>query len=304
MDRMIEAVAERFRSDGFDAHLELSDGPDGRLTLIRGGTQRTFLLRIRRPLTLNVDPYGGPDLLYVTDRISPKSAESLRRLGVNWADTDGNAYISGDGWHIDIRGRGRRGIGPDHSTGQAPLNLYSARRAQVIFALLTWPGLLDASLRTVAAAAGVSIGIAQSTNQELHRRALWPNRSESRDALIDGWASAFPETLARSLTLRAVRADHLASFYGPVLRSGEIAPSAQMRPTSGVVYVDELTTELLMQNRWRTDGTPNLVVRRRFWSIEDADESDEVPPLLVYGDLHASDDPRARSVAAQYRVRL
>jgi hypothetical protein len=92
-------------------------------------------------------------------------------------------------------------------------------------------------------------------------------------------------------------------FFGPVLASGEAAPSAQMRPASGVVYVDQLTTELLMENRWRTDGVPNLTVRRRFWSHPHP-EAGEAPPLLVYGDLQASDDPRTRSVASEYRYRL
>jgi hypothetical protein len=129
---------------------------------------------------------------------------------------------------------------------------------------------------------------------------MWPDNELARSTLIDGWSAVFPQSLGRSLTVRGLWAEQLDRFFGPVLASGEAAPSAGLRATTGVVYVDELSTELLMMNRWRTDRSPNLVVRRRFWTRPEPTEG-EAPPLLVYADLLASDDPRVRSVAAQYR---
>jgi hypothetical protein len=225
-------------------------------------------------------------------------------MNIQFVDAAGNAFLSSGGWHVDVRGRrGHELLRQHHVRSESAPNLYSAKRAQVVFALLTWPDLLGAPVRVIADHAGVSVGIAQSTTSELRRRALWPDDERSKSVLIDGWAAAFPDTLGRSLTIRSLRAEQLQAFLGPVLVSGEAAPSAGMRPTSGVVYVDELSTELLMMNRWRTDGPHNLTVRRRFWKGR-GHPGGEVPPLLVYGDLRASDDPRIRSVAAEYRHRL
>ncbi len=304
---LLERVADSFREYGFEAELSSAPVPlDGALILTKGGMRRTFALEVKLPLTvttLQQVPHLR-DVIYVTDQISERTAEALRRLNIHFADAAGNAYLASGDWYVDVRGR-RRSLPSEASyvTHTAPTNLYSSKRARVVFALLTWPELLNASVRTVAESAGVSVGIAQSTTAELRRRELWPDHEPARSTLIDGWAAAFPETLGRLLTIRSVRAEQFERFFGPVLVSGEAAPSAQLRATAAVVYVDELTTDLLMMNRWRTDPPANVVVRRRFWT-HPAPTEGEAPPLLVYADLLASDDPRVRSVANEYRSRL
>jgi hypothetical protein len=301
-----QGVADSFREYGFDAEVFASStGLDGQLSLEKDGLRQTLQLEVKLPLTLNTVQRQSyhDDVLFVTDHVSARTADVLRRIGVQFIDAAGNVFLQRGGWYVDVRGRRRTRAAAEYLRLEAPPNLYSAKRAQVVFALITWPDLLNESVRKVAQAAGVSVGIAQSTTNELRRRALWPDRDDTRSTLIDGWASAFPETLARSLTIRSLRAERFDKFFGPVLASGEAAPSAQMRAVSGVVYVDELTTELLMENRWRTDGAPNLVVRRRFWAHPDH-RIGEAPPLLVYGDLQASEDPRTRSVASEYRDKL
>lgn len=304
---LIREVIETLRESGFDAEILASDGAldGGELILERGGRHRRFPLEVKIPLTITTidGSVARSGVVYATDHVSTRAADMLRRRGVHFIDAAGNAFLEDDAWYIDIRGRHRPELARDRIRPEPAPNLYSAKRAQVIFALLTWRELLDASIRTIAEVAGVSIGIAQSTTKELRRRSLWPDHHTARSDLIDGWAAAYPDILARSLTIRSVRAEQLERFHGPVLASGEAAPSAQMRATSGVVYTDQVTTDLLIQNRWRTDGTPNLIVRRRFWSYTEP-VTGEAPPLLVYGDLVSSDDPRTRSVAAEYRARL
>lgn len=71
--------------------------------------------------------------------ISPRSAESFRRAGIQYIDTVGNAWVEFGEVLIDVRGRHlprdlgqrRRAIGG---------NLFSTARAQVAFTLLAWPG--------------------------------------------------------------------------------------------------------------------------------------------------------------------
>lgn len=304
---LLRGVVESFREYGFDAELIPSAAAiDGELMLERGGHRRSYVLEVKLPLTLDTLQQSGrlADVIFVTDHVSARTAEVLRRLDAHFVDAAGNAYVASPEWYLDVRGRRRQDqIEATYARLEVPTNLYSSKRAQVVFALLTWVDLLGSSVRTVADAAGVSVGIAQSTTNELRRRGLWPDDESSRSTLIDGWAAAFPETLGRSLTIRGLRAEQFDQFYGPVLASGEAAPSAHLRATTGVVYVDELSTELLMMNRWRTDGPSNLVVRRKFWSRPELLHG-EAPPLLVYADLQASDDPRVRSVANDYRSQL
>lgn len=305
---LLQRVADVFTEYGFES--ELRSAPrhiDGEMVLEKGGVRRSFALEVKLPLTLSalqraqLDLAGHDgDVIYITDQISERTAEALRRLNISFADAAGNVFLVSGDWYVDVRGRRRRDIAVGYATATQPANLFSSKRAQVLFVLLTWTELLDATVRTIADAAGVSLGIAQSTTTDLRRRDLWPDHEPARSTLIDEWVAAFPYTLARSLTIRAVRAEQLDRFFGPVLVSGEAAPSAQLRATSGVVYVDELSTDLLLMNRWRTDGPPNLVVRRRFWSHPEPTDG-EAPPLLVYADLLASDDPRVRSVATEYR---
>lgn len=306
-DELLLDAADAVREFGFDVDVEpaTTDAADARMVLQKDGDPRTFLVEVKVPLTVSAVGHRLADenVLYVTDHVSARTAETLRRMGVSYVDAAGNAFLQTDGWYIDVRGRQRRQPPLGRTPLETTVNLYSARRAQVVFALLTWPDLLTASVRVLAKTAGVSIGIAQSTTTALRDRGLWPDHPDARATLIDGWAAAYPDVLARSLTIRSVRAEQFERFFGPVLASGEAAPSARIRPLSGVVYVEELSTELLIENRWRTDGPRNLVVRQRFWSRPEP-ATGEAPPLLVYGDLLASDDPRVRAVAAEYRSRL
>jgi hypothetical protein len=304
---LLRGVADSFREYGFDAELGRSPvAVDGELILTKGGVRRSFALEVKLPLNINTLRQRGPlsDVIFVTDHVSARTADVLRRLDVQFVDAAGNAFLDSDEWHVDVRGRRRNDLaGARYATLATPTNLYSAKRAQVVFALLTWADLLDAGIRAVADAAGVSVGLAQSTTKELRQRGLWPDHESSRSTLIDGWAAAFPGALGRSLTIRGVRAEQLERFVGPVSVSGATAPSAHIRATTGVVYVDELSTGLLAMNRWRIDGPSNLVVRRRFWSRTEHVDG-EAPPLLVYADLLASDDSRVRAVANDYRRRV
>ena len=48
---------------------------------------------------------SGEKVLLLGPRVTERSAERLRQMGINYLDAAGNAYISFDGVLIDIRGR-------------------------------------------------------------------------------------------------------------------------------------------------------------------------------------------------------
>jgi len=296
---------------GFGTEIESPWGAgDGRVVLFRNSVRRAMRMAIVRHLTLSGADAERftveEDLLFVTEYVNPRTADALRRRGVCFCDLAGNVYIATSEWLVDVRGRK-----PDNRPRQASYtseNLYSPRRAQVLFALLTWPEMADAPLREVARCAGVSLGLAQSTISTLaHDWDLHPLRDRQR--LIDGWVAAFPYSLASSLTIRSFASDQVSRLEGALEVSGEAAAGSQLNPARAIVYVRELTGELILSNRWRTDGPANVVVRRKFWTepFEPEGRQDgprDAPPLLVYADLAASDDPRVRSAAELFRAQV
>lgn len=129
--------------------------------------------------------------------------------------------------------------------------------------------------------------------------------------LLDLWAAAFPAGLAHRLTLATYRGEigqATVDADGPVFLSGEAAVTDLLKPTSLTIYVVDLDPRLPVVNRWRSDGEPNIIVRRKFWNAPGVDENvpagaEAAPWPLVYADLFASDDPRVRSAAKQWRDR-
>ena len=95
--------------------------------------------------------------------------------------------------------------------------------------------------------------------------------------------------------------------------SGEGAAADLVRPTALTIYVAELDPMLPVKNRWRSDGDANITVRSKFWTTppDEAHDYDgplaglrNAPAVLVYADLMASDNPRVRSVAPEWRSRI
>lgn len=251
--------------------------------------------------------FNSDRTLFVSQYINAKTADALRRRGLQYVDSSGNMNLVNDAWLINIHGRKTAPrTRPERYSSE---NIFSPRRAQVIFALLTWPELLDAPLRDLSTAAGVSLGLAHSTFFALkENQRMWPASVDGRQRLIDAWVASFPSGLAPSLGIRGFRAEKFDMFFGDDIEvSGEAAHSAGLRPTRATVYVGELDDSLIMANRWRSDGPHNLFVRKKFWlapweqgpaGVRDA------PPLIVYGDLVSSDDPRLQEAAAQLRAEL
>jgi hypothetical protein len=248
-------------------------------------------------------------LLVFTTYAAPKTADTFRRAGVQYVDAAGNAWLSFGDVLVDIRGHGR----PDRPTTHTRLkgNLFSSARAQVVAVLLAWPYLWGASQRVLAHAAGVSLGQAHQALALLADAGYDKNTVRSRQAaLLDLWAAAFPTGLAHRLTLASFQGDvdepKVTDRGGRAFISGEPAVRDLLRPASLTLYVEELDPRLPVVNRWRTDGIPNIVVRRVFWRDPDEQALSRLavaPWPLVYADLLSSDDPRVRGAAEQWRER-
>jgi hypothetical protein len=281
----------------------------GTVCLARGASKQDYALlygpRITFTDVAKVDSAGLPTLV-LTSFVSPRTAETLRRVGVQYLDNAGNAWVTFGDVLVDIRGRSR--VYPEPVPRTAVGNLFSVLRAQVVCALLAWPSLWNATRREIAHAAGVSLGQAHNTMVLLAEAGYESDQVRpGRTPLLDLWAAAFPTGLAPKLTLAAFRGDiDRVVKLGAVFVSGEKAAEDLLRPATMTFYVEQLDPRLPIVNRWRTDGRPNIVIRRKFWQPPEGDAPEGVavaPWPLVYADLLASDDPRVRGAATEWKDR-
>lgn len=299
------------------------------ITLNRGESSQTYTAlypRLESGGGLLIDlvseklrPENGERLLAVADRLNARTMTAYRNRGIDYIDLAGNALIQFDNVYVDVQGRT---LETPASTGTrlAPVNLFSPRRAQVIFALLVWPKLLSLPIKHTSEVAGVSMGMAFEAIQLLKESGYVMGENTPRLArkteLIDRWADAYGTGLRNKLILGRYRADNVDAFILNTneqwLVSGEAAVGSLLRPTTLTIYVDELDPKLIFENRWRRDGQPNIEVRKKFWKnigqILHAHNGSnfrgpegKVPPLLIYADLIASGDGRQREAAQQFR---
>lgn len=329
---LLTALTTRLEEFGLSVDVKkgVSDsdpGFDVDVVLTRGQARQEYAVVFKRLATLSEigtsaanQDNDQPKLIGSATAVSPRSADAVRRAGVQYVDVVGNAWIHFGDVLIDVRGRRPEGKSTP-SAGRAGGNLFSTARAQVAFALLQWPDLWNQPQRTVADAAGVSLGQAHSALTMLREAGFGPGGHRGDSELLDLWVAAFPTGLAPKLVLAryqgsipeagAIVEDR--SFVAGEVFSGEVAAGDLLRPTTLTVYVDHLDPMMAVKNRWRSDGAPNIIVRRKFWMTPASEMPDQdrsqgelptAPAVLVYADLMASEDPRAREAAVEWRKRL
>jgi len=324
-ESLVMALADRFDELGlrFAEPIDLADLPDKEVveaTLVHASGRERYSVAYSASLTMSAlewarGPYVSSDrLLLLGPRVTERSAEMFRALEINYLDQAGNAFIAFDGVHIDVRGRRATGAPPRGDSAaratRGGVNLFSPKRSQVVFALLSWDELLDAPLRQIAQVAGVSLGQAQETVELLMQYGYLDEQRRFlrgvREHLIDQWTAAFPAGLGSSGKTSRFSGDFADLVAGDtvVYISGEAAVPSTLRPETLVLYSDEFPTKLIRARGWhRDDDTPNIFLRHQFWHPADpADVGVRTAPwLLVYADLMASRDSRQREVAQQIR---
>ncbi|KSW30236.1 type IV toxin-antitoxin system AbiEi family antitoxin [Cellulomonas sp. B6] len=275
--------------------------------------------------------------LVLLESASPAAAQHLRSRGAWFIDMTGRMYIEAPGLLIDVDRPWRTGPNADKASRAArpgganrePVNLMSAGRARVIFALLSWPELAAAPVRMLATIAGTSIGVAQQVRvalREDEHLAKRPAVLLRPDDLLDQWAAAFPRGIASRTELSRFAGEPSTAGWSatgvPVHVSGEAAVNGLHGPGL-VLYVPDLAPLAVVRSRWKvaTDREANIIVRRQFWSTgTDVPVTNPgrwgrreltastsplaprlAPDVLVYADLLADRDPRHLEAASNLR---
>jgi hypothetical protein len=262
---------------------------------------------------------GTPRLVLFTPRLTSAAIDACRRLGLSCADADGNVYLRAGSSVIDIQGRPVKASRTLTKPEERGTRLTSRSGLQVLLVLLSVPGALDESMRSMATASGVSLGSIAGVLDELARRRYLTTTSSGRSLhhtreLMDLWADGYRLRLYSRLRLGSFSidtaqwwrnsADAVRAAGGQWGSETALwARGANLRPARGVVYLDTVPAELVAALRLRRDDRIDAPVelRKRFWTIPVLAESDTVPTPLIYADLLADGDPRLIEAAAELR---
>jgi hypothetical protein len=149
---------------------------------------------------------------------------------------------------------------------------------------------------------------------DMGKRGLKLTRKET---LLQRWVTAYPEQLRPKQILgrykgppnwwEQKRLVPLQAQWG-----GEIAAEKMthyLKPELITIYAGaQYLTQLLLENRLKTDITGDVEILGRFWRVEEQRPEELVPPLLVYADLLATGNQRnletAKMIYEQNIVRL
>lgn len=194
---------------------------DGKLIIIGPSGPVTFEVEVKtrlRPSSVNsvlhragVQPDETSDtVLLCTDHVSRDVGAILRKAGMPYLDTSGNAFLNASGLHVHIEGQtARKELGRPPGRPRA-LPLARPTGMRVIRAILRAPDLIHERTRAIAATANVSQPTVTRVLRELADEG-WI-RMNGRDRRFDRceelhgrWTDSYPEVLRRTLNPIRVR---------------------------------------------------------------------------------------------------
>ncbi len=237
---------------------------------------------------------------YIPDALK----QTLRQTHQNYLDAAGNCYIHVAGMLLIVQGRKLT------QTAVVAKQPFGKSGLRLLFTLLVQPDTINLSIRELAEQTGVSVGTVQQTIDYLKKSGYVVAIDDKRKKLTnigklrEQWVSRYATALKPSLTIGRFRLPkNLSPADWQQLRlrvgtywSGEPAADAltgDLRPATLTLYTDQDRTSLLKTYKLLPDPDGPVEVNEVFWK-KAVDNSDvpTVPPLLLYADLLAIDDPR------------
>lgn len=248
----------------------------------------------------------GKNSLLVADYLTPQIADELRRRGIQFLDTAGNAFLRGPSLYVFVKGEK---TGLKHNEPRASVRAFGPTGLCVVFAILAKRDLLDATVRELARASDVAHGTVGWVMNDLRQLGFLlevegRRRLVQAERLLDQWTEAYIRVLAPRLRLGRYQGD-LSGIKAPLpgLGSGRLGGelagallTRHLRPQSAYVYTQGIDPSIVRPLRLKADPNGNVEVRTRFWNFE-TEPSGFAPPLLIYADLLGIGDPRCLEMA-------
>lgn len=301
----LSASWEAGHATGFDGHLVIDTG--SKVIRLATTIKRRAMAHQLDELAQRQIPKSETLLLaqYIPDALK----QTLRQTHQNYLDGAGNCYIHVAGMLLIVEGRKLT------QTTAVTKQSFGKSGLRLLFTLLVQPDAINLSIRELAGQTGVSIGTAQQTLDYLKTSGYVIAIDDRRKKLTnigklrEQWVSRYATALKPSLTIGRFRlpknlspADWRQLKLRPgTYWSGEPAADAltdNLRPATLTLYTDQDQANLLKTYRLLPDPYGPVEVNEVFWKeVGDSNDVPTVPPLLLYADLLAIDDPRTTDTA-------
>ena len=327
IDKEAEVPTQDFRADWLlkirAQDTELRFYAEVKTNVTKAGIGQLLLQRTKFPY---------PTLL-VTNYVTVRMAEQLKRSETQFIDAAGNAYINQPHFYIFVKGNRAPEMFPRVKRAFKPTGL------KVVFAFLSNPDLLNKTYREIAKAANVALGTVGWIMRDLKEMGYLLDMGRrgyklvQREELLNRWVVDYAEKLRPKLLL--------GHFKGPqdwwqqkklnpnyAQWGGEVAAAKLtkfLKPQIITIYArPQELNPLLLENRLRKDPNGDIEILERFWGqtkpLEHYDVAhptvietgrpvldNTVNPILIYADLVGTGDQRniatAKVIHEHYLVR-
>lgn len=298
-------ASQAIHDTGFDGYLIIDTG--SKVIRLASQVKRRAMVHQLNELSQSGKPQ--PDTLLLAEHIPDALKQTLRQKHQNYLDGAGNCYIHVAGMLLIVQGRK---LTQTPAMAKQPFGKSGLR---VLFALLVQPDAINLNIRDLALQTGVSVGTAQQTIDYLKKSGYVAAIDNKRKKLTnigklrEQWVNRYATALKPSLTLGRFRLPKSLSpadwrqltLLPGTYWSGEPAADAltgNLRPATLTLYTDQDRTGLLKTYKLLPDPNGPVEVNEVFWKeISIGNDVPTVPPLLLYADLLAIDDPRTTDTA-------
>jgi hypothetical protein len=246
---------------------------------------------------------SNPQGLLITTHISYEQGERLRKAGIPFIDTAGNAFIHKPSLYVYVIGRRTA----KELVQEKVSRIFQASGLKVLFSLLTAPHVAQGTYRQIAEASDTSLGTVNIVMEELRRKKYLLESHTGRilsnhKQLIKQWVEHYsvrlrPKLLFSRYTSRdkdwwkKVDLNEVDASWG-----GEVAAALvanYLKPETQTLYTNSNLAQLQLKFGWKRDPNGEIEVLKKFWtSIHNPINQNIVPMLLIYADLLVSKDER------------
>lgn len=248
-------------------------------------------------------------ILLITRYVNVAQAEELKKNGIQFIDTGGNAYINNYPIYIFIKGNKPA----EKFFKNTNYRLFEPSGLKIIFALLCDPDLINKTYRNIAEITNVALGTVGWVFNDLIKLGFVINMGKNGrkllkdENLFNRWCAEYNEKLKPKLLIN--------KFAGPqnwwinyklnpkhAQWGGEVAANKltkYIKPQDIIIYADpEKYQNIVIENKLRKDTKGNIEFFKKFWRVDLNNEFNEiVNPILIYADLINTGNQRVLEMA-------
>lgn len=254
--------------------------------------------------------------LLISDYLTAGAAEFLRQEGISYLDASGNCFLQSGSLLLFVHGQK-----PKSRSRRESIRAFNSAGLKLIFMLLVREELINRTYRDLAKLVDISQGTVAYVMQDLQKLGFVEKRKKKRrllnkEDLMDRWATGYPERLRSELSRGRFRflpsrkatgwQSHLSNLWATKWggEPGADLLTGNFRPELLTLYTREATSTVCQELEAAPDPEGSIEILDMFWDPVELEEQNDsigstmahVPPLLIYADLVASADSRARRI--------